>query len=327
MTDAKLPWLVAVALAAGIAPAHAGGALITPPPGWHSDPEQATALGQRFAATTSARHRDAITAAEAYVPGQPGIALFATRVTIPLAAGSATDEPGQLARQLADDLRAGPRRAALAGGNAREDAWQTRGDAAGKQLVVTLAWSEPSSHTTDRARLVIVRDDRVLVAVTGECLGLDDTPRAVADACSAALAALDPGLPVAGRVAIALPDAATPVELAEDRPPPSMTEARGGLADGLVRLPPTAIALDPVPPDRRPMYVGGGILVLAALFWWNRKHREQIERAEARAERRERRPERRRPRDEDADDLHAAAHGDAADPDDLDVNSAPRDHS
>jgi hypothetical protein len=54
-------------------------------------------------------------------------------------------------------------------------------------------------------------------------------------------------------------------------------------------------------PDRRPIYVGAGLVVLAAVFWWNRKRRERLERDyEDRVA-----PAKRR--DADADDLHAAA--------------------
>jgi hypothetical protein len=76
------------------------------------------------------------------------------------------------------------------------------------------------------------------------------------------------------------------------------------------------IAPEPRERDRRPIYVGLGLIVLAALFWWNRKNREKIERdyeqrladkpasEEPAAARSAPAP---KGRDGDADDLHAAA--------------------
>lgn len=88
-----------------------------------------------------------------------------------------------------------------------------------------------------------------------------------------------------------------------------------------VALPPMVIRPEPPAPDNRPAYVGGGIVVLAALFWWNRRQRDRFEREDEAAPRRatharRARREAREARDEDADDLHAAARGDAPDPPD-----------
>lgn len=33
-------------------------------------------------------------------------------------------------------------------------------------------------------------------------------------------------------------------------------------------------------PDRRPMFIGAGIVVLAGLFWWNARRRARIEHEE-----------------------------------------------
>ena len=93
-----------------------------------------------------------------------------------------------------------------------------------------------------------------------------------------------------------------------------------------VALPPMVIRPEPPAPDNRPAYVGGGIVVLAALFWWNRRQRDRFEREDEAAPRRatQARRARREARDEDADDLHAAARGDAPDaPDPPDAAEAP----
>ena len=99
-----------------------------------------------------------------------------------------------------------------------------------------------------------------------------------------------------------------------------------------VALPPTVIPLDRPSTDRRPVYVGAALVMLAAALWWNRRQRDRFDREDRgeRPARRERAP------DADADDLHAAARGDAPDaPDAPDASSAParpnghdhRDHS
>jgi hypothetical protein len=76
-------------------------------------------------------------------------------------------------------------------------------------------------------------------------------------------------------------------------------------------MPPTTIPLDRPDADRRPVFVGAGIVALAFMFWWNRRRRDRFER-EDRGDppvRRSRDSRDSRDSDEDADDLHAAARG------------------
>jgi hypothetical protein len=105
-------------------------------------------------------------------------------------------------------------------------------------------------------------------------------------------------------------------------------------------LPPMMIPQDRPAADRRPVYFGAGLIVLAVVFWWNRRRRDRFERSETgggdpdgyaggaggRAPRgieqedgggtepRTERVRRRAASDADADDLHAAAHGDGSPP-------------
>lgn len=91
-----------------------------------------------------------------------------------------------------------------------------------------------------------------------------------------------------------------------------------------VKLPPLTVPLDPPARDRRPVYVGLGLIVMATAFWWNRRQRDRFEREDDRA--RQGRPPRTRTRarpeavhpdsDEDADDLRAAARGETPAPPD-----------
>ena len=77
------------------------------------------------------------------------------------------------------------------------------------------------------------------------------------------------------------------------------------LDSGTGSFAPMSIAPAERPRDRRPVYVGLGIMVLALVFWWNRRQRDRFDR-EDRGDRGK--PTRRR--DEDSDDLHDAARGD-----------------
>lgn len=290
----KSIWIVAAMLAARVA--HADPTrMIAPPAGWHSDAEQASALSR---GTTSA--------AEAYVPDQPGVALFVTRATVP---GQAI---GGVARAALDELRASSRRAALSGARPEETGWHERVEDGGKQVTAELTWRDAASKTGETARIVVASDGARVVAVTGECLAGDAADPKAKAACQAALGTLDPGVPAATRVAIELP--AEGAAASEPPASPSMSPLPGshGLADGPIVLPPQRIALDPPATDRRPVVLGAGLILLAAVFWWNRKRREQIERADARRDRKERT---RREVDADADDLHAAARGDHHEPD------------
>jgi hypothetical protein len=102
---------------------------------------------------------------------------------------------------------------------------------------------------------------------------------------------------------VAAPVAGDPAPLHE-RGPATLSEGPR------VALPPTVIPLDRPSTDRRPVYVGAALVMLAAALWWNRRQRDRFDRED----RGERPARRERARDADADDLHAAARGDAPDP-------------
>jgi len=132
--------------------------------------------------------------------------------------------------------------------------------------------------------------------------------------------------------AAAEPSAADPPTATMRSVEPDAPQLPSRIEDGQrVALPPMVIRSEPTGPDNRPAYLGGGIVVLAAVFWWNRRRRDRFEREDEgqsdpvphRAAARARGPRvpsearsagrRHRPRDEDADDLHAAARGDSPD--------------
>ncbi len=230
---------------------------------------------------------------EQYLPDEsdPGITLYVTRAT---ASDLKTSREVAIAA-LADELRThGP-------------VTQTGTD----QLVLTASWRDAEVHTQRTTRLVIAADATHLITVTGECIARDDVAAVQVDACKAALATLDSEVAKADRVALALPAAV----VVTPPPPASPTLEPARLDDGS-RVPFAPIVVPPAPTatDRRPIYVGAGVVLLALAFWWNRKQRDRFEREEGptppRRRARSGAPDRATPPnggDADADDLHAAA--------------------
>lgn len=295
--------------------------LVTAPAGWRADPEQASALAQRFAATSHFGGLPAVTAVEVYVAERPGAALFATRATAELPADAA--QAASAVRAALEGLRASSRRAALSGGSAEEQSWQERVETSPRQVAATLAWRDPSSHAAETARIVVASDGKRVVAVTGECISSDGAETAAVAACRRALGSLAPGIAAAQRVelAVAPEGAQEPIASAARapatkpppqptaRPAPTMSSGPGApvWTDERAHLPPMAIAQDTSGKDRRTAYLGAGLVVLAAMFWWNRRRRDRFEREDRGV------PHRAVARDDDADDLHAAARSDASD--------------
>ena len=250
--------------------------IITPPAGWATDPEQAAAI---MSHTTGA----ARPAVEVYVPRQPGVALIASRFSAPASPAAA--------RSAIDDMYGAADRAKIISTNVSVLERADHYDADKKQVVAT---QSVKADTTTISRLVIAMDASHATAALGECVIRDDAPALLVEACKTALVSLDPD--IANRVAIALP-ASTAVVLeapaAHAPAPPAATMSDGSR----VPMPPIVVPADKPTSDRRPVYVGAGLVVLAAIFWWNRRQRERTGPSEKPARR----------GDDDADDLHAAA--------------------
>jgi len=296
--------------------------LVIEPAGWRADPEQASALAQRFAAAGHFGGLPSVTtAAEAYLADRPGVALYVTRATATLPDRVQVQAHAARATRAAlDELRASSRRTSLTGGSAQERAWNERVEASARQVTATLSWNDPAGHAAELARVVVASDGTRIVAVTGECLASEGADPARVAACQASLATLDPGVAAASRIAITAeattpaPEATAPtIREAPSLPPSPAGEPRepARLDDGSkFVLPPTVIPLDRPDADRRPVFVGAGIIVLALMFWWNRRRRDRFER-EDRGDPPMRRSRDSRDSDDDADDLHAAARGEA----------------
>ncbi len=285
--------LLALVLVTSVAHATPG-AMITAPKGWTPDPERAAGLAQKEQALKHFGGAKVIVAAEAYVPSTPGVALFVTRVTSETLLGP---QPAA-ARIAVDDFFASAPKP-----YAQLDSY----DSQLRQFVVHTEVADLTVHTQTVSRMVIVFDATRVVTVRGDCLSADAATGGDVNACTQALWTLDAGIPLAQRMEVTVAAAAAVPE-----PEPTRTLPQpASITDGQnVHLSPMTIAQAKPDADRRPIYVGAGIVVLAAVFWWNRRQRERFDREDANGGSRRDRVRERSRSDDDADDLAAAARGD-----------------
>lgn len=266
-------------------------ATVTEPAGWKLDASRSASLTRTLGELSHFGGLPSV--ATAYVYTAPtGGALYVTRVT---ANASEAARDAAASAQL-DELVAAVRRQ-----GATPDTWDRRA-LDGKLLESRIAWRDARAGLATEGRTIVAGDLAHLVAVSGECVLAADAPADVATACKAALATLDTGIDAAARVELKLAAETPPVKLPATTAPsmsaPAMNAPIGqGTGFEPIEIPPAKAE-----PDRRPIYVGAGLIVLALVFWWNRKQREQVEREHG-----ETPPRRRRARDADAEDLHAAA--------------------
>jgi len=299
VTAARWRLAVAAVAASATAPVVAHAApLLEAPAGWVSRDD--LALGARTRTMDVEHfgtHGDAVTT-EAYAAPHPGLVLYVTRIEVKPPADVAVAVRGEV-----DALHAMSRRAALTSTSVAEDGWQERVDAATHQIEASLSWHDAEAHSAEHARLVIAASATALVGITGECIAGAGAVAADVAGCQAALATLDPG--VADRVPIALapvgatPPPAPPVATGSDADagsavpdgPPSASPRMAPppaahMSDGThAPLPPIVVSRERPGPDRRPVYVGLGVVVLAAMFYWNRRRRTRLEEQESRDDR------------------------------------------
>jgi hypothetical protein len=272
---------------------------VKPPVGWTSDPEAALSLSKKAAEVPHFGHATSPLTSVYRAPAHSaynGGALYVTRIF-------ATPKPEERDRAVTIEL--GELDAAIkrAGDNAVAEPSTARTIPDLKLLEGRSTWRDKATGIQTITRMIVAADDKQVVSVTGECVLAGDAAADIVKACNAALASLDPEIPVESRVVLnrvagAVPTPAPPQPTGSATPGPSMLE---GSSDRPA-LPPMTIPQEQREPDRRPVYVGIGLVVLAVLFYWNRKNREKLERAyEERVGKAEAK------RDRDADDLHAAA--------------------
>jgi hypothetical protein len=257
------------------------------PAGWIDDADKAVALTKQLGSVPHFGGAQAVVTTHAYRAPSGGAALYVTRA-IANVVGSAEQRARAAAAEL-DELRAAVRRH-----SEQMPQRATRRSLDDRALEAQLAWA--GTDLDIESRMVIAADDQRMVAASGECVLAKGVAAEVADACRRALATLDPDVPAASRVALAL--APEPARSTSTLPPaPSMTDG------GEAKFPPMRVEAK-AETDRRPVYVGAGLVLLAALFWWNRRRREQLENEHAP------RATPARAADADADALHAAAEDD-----------------
>lgn len=280
-------------LLAGVA--HA--APVKPPTGWLADPAAAVSMTQKLGALPHFGGLSSVVTTEVYRAPAGGSSLGSLFVTHVIANSGTADAKARNAAAAAElaDLQA----AAVRSGGKTDGAKLSRIDEA-KLLVGEVIWQDDTVITY--AGMIVTADATHVVAVHGECVLAKDAAKDMVTACRGALASMDPQVPPATRVELELvapgssPGGGKPATMQ----PPSDGSSSPGLIDADHRpgLPPIAIP-QTTETDRRPIYVGLGLIVLAAIFWWNRKQREKLE-----ADYEERTGGK---RDRDADDLHAAA--------------------
>lgn len=285
---------------------------VTPPTGWQSNPELAAALSQRADLFGGL---PATVTLDVYRAPIGGAVLYVTRAEAKLTA----EQRDAAASYELEELRRAFERA---GSGAKAQAQSQRIDPATKLAEGTLAWRDDGAGVLTIRRVAIAADAGRIVAMTGECVLATDLAPAIAKACEQSLQTVAPDIALAQRVPLAIVGAAAaqPVTAEPDAPAAAAPSTGPSMQDAS-KLPPLApIQVTPPPApqresDRRPVILGLGLVVLAVIFYLNRRRRERFEREDARSAARTERPvdhddepaRNGASRDTDDEDLHAAA--------------------
>jgi hypothetical protein len=246
---------------------------LTPPAGWRIDVGRSRGLER---ATDAVDHFGGapvhVSAQHLYGPA-PGGLLLVTEI-------ATTMMPSDAAGAAAIELHGVKSGVEALGPSVKIATWQIRGDAASRVTEARLTWSDDSLGTTTIARTLFFAARGHLVRIEAACIIAADAG-ALRPPCEAAMATLEPLAPIAERVELVVPAVPPPaptgsVDVAPPMPRgelssggPAMGEREGAM--------PVIMTVDPPKQqteDRRPLYVGAGLLVLAAAYLWNRRKKQ-----------------------------------------------------
>jgi hypothetical protein len=203
-----------------------------------------------------------------------GASLLAWRVAT---AGPVADPAGSARAEL-DLVRGASAAAASDGSKTEETAWSEHVVPADRTVEAELAWRHLDLGTTTRTRIVLSATGAGLEVVAGECVLRDDDAASFDAACARFLAGVAPTTAAGDRVALTIGGAA-----AAEPPAVGSGGGSGGgptLTAPVGPMPPTTIPVIRPPPkknDLRPLYIAAGLLLLAAVFLWNRTKRKEME--------------------------------------------------
>jgi hypothetical protein len=251
------------------------------PAGWTEDRQHA-AVVERDLLLGFPEGARADLALESYRSPTPGGQIIAWMLEV-----GVNGDGGGYARTRIDDLRTTVDAMASGGGKVRTLHWSEQADAKQKWVEARLEWSDDEHGILSIARAVWVhpagsasiREHRV------ECVLAADAAAALRPACDQAIAAMTI-TPLAEREAFVAAAAEPPAE----EPEPARAEEPHQMRETPSTVGPVLATREPEreePRDLRPFYVGGFILLIVAVLWWNRKRNAEAiaraERAEAKA--------------------------------------------
>ena len=207
---------------------------VVAPAGWHGGASQELVEQTGRVGHFGGVH--GVIEAERWDAPHPGVVLYVTKVS------ANTASPSDAATAELPNLGSGA------------------GEPVTKDKALQIDATVLDSSAGHSARMIIAATADRIVAVKGECYMSADALAPEVTQCDQALATLDTGIAVKDRV-----------ELTISHVPPAPTLSGSGLTDTHVSLPPMQVHHEPARRDLRPVYVGAGLIVIAAIFWWNRR--------------------------------------------------------
>lgn len=263
--------LAALGAAAGVA--HAQEAVpepvgkMTPPVGWKVDEDRSRMLEGRFGREEHFGGAAIDVSVQQLVAPAAGALLLVSEIaTRTLPADPAAAASLELAG-VRDGLDA-------LGESAKVVRWDVAAKADERVTEARLEWSDASLGTTTVGRMLLFQTEAHLVRLHAECiLGADAA--ALRAPCEAALATLAPLAAVAARVPLTV--GAPPAPAPATAPTPALEQPGAQIRERTGDVP-VAITVKPAKPktDRRPIYVGIGLALIAAAYLWNRRTKQAL---------------------------------------------------